>query len=182
MEIMPEIVQKTMVLRGRIEEIPAELDWARQNAFLGKRKSSMRVLRQILDTILSGFILRPFAFLILPGLVIFVFAIYSSIWMFIHFFDAYAELILAHRDVDPTDALRIAYQNHPHTYIVALLSLLLSILLFGLGMLTYQVKRYYEDLFHLGSTFYRWMVESDRQATATIDSPGNGCAQESTQR
>lgn len=161
MEIMPEIVRKAAILHARIEEVPAELDWARQNAFAGKRKSSMRVGRQILDTILSGFMLRPFTFLIFPGLAILVFAIYSSAWMFVHFFNAYTELVLAHKVADPSDALRIAYENNPHTYIVALLSLLLSILLFGLGLIAYQAKRYYEDLFHLGSTVYRLIAESD---------------------
>lgn len=179
LEVMPEIVQKAMILRARIEEVPAELDWARQNAVSGKRKSSMRVVRQILDTMLSGFILRPFAFLMLPGLAVFLFALYASAWMFIHFFEAYAELVRVHQDTDPTDALRIAYQSHPHTYIVALLSLLLSILLFGLGLLAYQAKRYYEDLFHLGSTIYRHMVESERRVTVNIGSSRRGSGRES---
>lgn len=181
MEIMPEIVQKAMILRARIEEVPADLDWARQNAVSGKRKSSMRVVRQILDTILSGFILRPFMFLMLPGLAVFLFALYASAWMFIHFFEAYAELIRVHQDTDPTDALRLAYQSHPHTYIVALLSLLLSILLFGLGLLAYQAKRYYEDLFHLGSTIYRHVVESERRVTANSGSSQRGSGRESAE-
>jgi glycosyltransferase involved in cell wall biosynthesis len=41
MEINPEIIYKAMMLRARIEEIPAHLDWRLQNAAGPKRKSSM---------------------------------------------------------------------------------------------------------------------------------------------
>jgi hypothetical protein len=161
MDVMPEIMQKVMVLQGRIEEVPADLDWARQNAYTGKRKSSMRLFRQIGSTILSGFMLRPFVFLMLPGLALFVFSLYASTWMFIHFFDAYGELLRSQgAGADPTDALKIAYLNNPHTYLVALLSMILAVQLFGLGLLAYQAKRYHDNLFHLASTMYRWMASS----------------------
>jgi hypothetical protein len=94
--------------------------------------------------------------------------------MLIHFFEAYAELIRLHRDVDPTDALRAAYQNHPHTFLVALLSLLLSIQLFGLGLLALQAKRYHDNLFHLGSTIYRLLAESGGGAMKTVDPSHSG--------
>ena len=81
--------------------------------------------------------------------------------------------------VDPTDALRIAYQNHPHTYIFALLSLILSVQLFGLGLLAYQAKYYHDNLFHLGSDIYRWMVESRAAAAATNDSTLGSTQQDS---
>ena len=172
--LMPEIMSKVLVLQGRIEEVPAELDWSRQNAVAGKRKSSARLFRQTIDTILSGFMLRPFVFLILPGLAILLFALYSSTWMFIHYFEAYAELIRVQQSVDPTDALRIAYQNHPHTYIFALMSLILSIQLFGLGLLAYQAKHYHDNLFHMGSTMYRWMAESRLAARSAAEQPQVG--------
>ena len=44
-EINPEIIYKAMILRARIIEIPAHLDWTEQNKFSGKRTSSMRVIR-----------------------------------------------------------------------------------------------------------------------------------------
>jgi hypothetical protein len=36
-EIMPEIIYKSMILRAKIIEIPAHLDWTEQNKFAGKR-------------------------------------------------------------------------------------------------------------------------------------------------
>jgi glycosyltransferase involved in cell wall biosynthesis len=161
--LMPEIMHKVLVLQGRIEEVPAELDWARQNAVAGQRRSSLRLVKQVLGTVLSGFMLRPFVFLMLPGLVILLFALYSSAWMFIHYFEAYGELLQTQVAVEPSEPLRITYEAYPHTVIFALLSLILAIQLIGLGLLAYQAKYNHDNLFHLGSTMYRWMAES-RQA------------------
>jgi len=168
--LMPEIMHKVLMLQGRIEEVPGELDWARQNGVAGERRSSILPFKQTLSTIMSGFILRPFVFLMLPGLAILLFALYASVWMFIHFFEAYAELARVQALVDPTDALRIAYQNNPHTYIFALLSLILSVQLFGLGLLAYQAKHYHDNLFHLASDIYRRMADARPVAAATNDS------------
>src|SRR5207344_1416983 len=61
-EIMPEIIYKAMILRARIVEIPAHLDWTEQNKFAGKRTSSLRVLRSFFSGLTSGFIFRPYIF------------------------------------------------------------------------------------------------------------------------
>ena len=61
-EINPEIMYKAMILRARIVEIPAHLDWTEQNKFSGQRKSSLRVLRSFFSGIMSGFIFRPYIF------------------------------------------------------------------------------------------------------------------------
>lgn len=176
--LMPEIMHKVLVLQGRVEEVPAELDWARQNAVAGQRRSSVRVLKQTVGTLLSGFMLRPFVYLMLPGLLVFLFAVYASAWMFIHYFEAYAELLRAHQTLDPSEALRVAYQQHPHTFVFALLSLILSIQLFGLGLLAYQAKNYHDNLFHLGSTMYRWMAESRQAAVPPVEPAQDGSDRE----
>jgi glycosyltransferase involved in cell wall biosynthesis len=148
MEIMPEIIYKTMVLRGRIEQVPAHLDWTRQLAAGPRRTSSMRILKHVFSTVLSGFVFRPFMFLVMPGLMLLLFALYANFWMFMHFFAALATLPADNRDV--TEAFALAYSSHPHTFIVALLSLMLSIQLVGLGVVALQSKRYFEELYYLG--------------------------------
>jgi glycosyltransferase involved in cell wall biosynthesis len=153
MEIMPEVVYKTMVLRGRIEQVPAHLDWTRQLAAGPRRASSMRILRHVFSTVLSGFVFRPFMFLVMPGLVLLAFSAYVNFWMFIHFFNALAQLPPAQRDL--TGAFAIAYAEHPHTFIVALLSLMLAIQLVGLGVVALQSKRYFEELYYLGVSVSR---------------------------
>ncbi|NJO12648.1 MAG: glycosyltransferase family 2 protein [Gammaproteobacteria bacterium] len=93
MEVMPESIYKSMILRGRIEQIPAHLDWGRQMA-APKRRSSMRIIRHIFATILQGFIFRPFMFFILPGLVMLAFSLLDQfLGSVVHFFDAYASSV-----------------------------------------------------------------------------------------
>lgn len=150
MEVMPETVYKTMIMRGRIAQVPAHLDWSRQLALGNRRVSSTRIGRQMIGTLLSGFIFRPFMFFILPGLLLLVFSLWTNSWMLIHFFDAYSA-------IGPVEGDRIsvavaqAYRDFPHTFIVGLLSMMLAIQLIGLGVLALQAKTYFEEAFHLGS-------------------------------
>jgi hypothetical protein len=139
-----------MIMRGRIAQVPAHLDWSRQVAVGTRRRSSMRILRHMVGTLLSGFIFRPFMFFILPGLLLLVFALWTNLWMFIHFFEAYAALGPLEGD-RVSAAVARAYRDFPHTFIVGLLSLMLSIQLIGLGILALQAKNYFEEVFHLGS-------------------------------
>jgi glycosyltransferase involved in cell wall biosynthesis len=161
MDVMPETIYKAMVMRGRIEQIPAHLDWSRQVAQGVKRRSSMRIVRHMLATVLQGFVLRPFMFFILPGLVLLAFALWTNTWMFVHFFDAYAS-------VPPEVADRVgaaigrAYREYPHTFIVGLLSLMLAVQLLSLGVLALQSKTYFEELFHLGSAIKRELGRRER--------------------
>jgi glycosyltransferase involved in cell wall biosynthesis len=156
MEINPEIVYKAMLLRARIEEVPARLDWQLQNAKGSQRKSSMRVMAQTLSVLLSGFIFRPFMFFILPGIAMMLFSVYCNIWMFIHFFRQYA----AHTQHEwfmerASFALAAAFQLFPHTFVIGLLSLMLAIQLVGLGVMAMQNKKYFDEMFYLVSVVYR---------------------------
>ena len=150
MEVMPETIYKSMILRGRIEQVPAHLDWSRQNA-TPKRRSSMRIVRHMFATVLSGFIFRPFMFFILPGLLLLAFALWTSYWMIVHFVEAYNTLGPVAGD-KVSVAVAIAYQQFPHTFIVGLLSLMLAIQLISLGVLAMQSKGYYEEIFYLGTS------------------------------
>ena len=164
MDVMPEMIHKAKLLRASIEEIPAELNWGRQNRVGRSRRSSLRIFRQILGTTVSGFILRPFTFLLVPGLMLIAFAAYVDTWMVIHVMEAYAELgITSGSSLDMTDAFALAYARYPHTFLVGLLSLMLSMQLIGMAMLSLQNKKYFDELFHLGSTLLRERREADRR-------------------
>jgi hypothetical protein len=153
MEVMPETIYKSMVLRATIDQVPATLDWGLQ-AGPGARKSSMRILRHVLGTLLSGFVFRPFVFFVLPGLVLLVFSLYVNVWMLVHFFQALGEL-----PPETTGRLSVAvanaYQQFPHTFIVGLFSLTLSVQLISLGFISLQNKSYFEEMFHIASTIKR---------------------------
>jgi len=157
MDLMPEVIYKTRVLKGRIEEVPAHLDWSRQLAAGPRRTSSMRIAGHILSTIVSGFVFRPVAFLILPGLAVLLFSLYVNAWMFIHFFNALA----LPETRTASQAFARAYAASPHTFITALLSLMLAIQLIGLGVLALQSQKYFEEVFYLGSAVRR-LIGSQR--------------------
>jgi glycosyltransferase involved in cell wall biosynthesis len=155
MDIMPEVLYKTMVLRGRIEQVPAHLDWSLQVARKGGRQSSMRILTHVLSTLVSGFVFRPFMFFIFPGLLLFMFAAWVNTWMFIHFFEKYFSLPDNLTTGRLTAAMSAAYAQYPYTFIVGLLALTLAVQLISLGILALQNKKYFEEMFYLGSTLYR---------------------------
>ncbi len=170
MDVMPEMIHKAKLLRATIEEVPAELNWERQNKVGSGRRSSLRIVRQIFGTTVSGFILRPFTFLLVPGLLLLAFAAYVNAWMVIHFVDAYAGLGSAHEAAGyASAAVAVAYAQYPHTFIVGLLSLMLAIQLIGMAMLSLQNKKYFDELFHLGSTLLREQREADIRLAARPD-------------
>lgn len=171
MDVMPEMIQKAQLLRATIDEIPAELNWERQMRVGGRRQSSLRIARQIFGTAVSGFILRPFTFLLVPGLLLLAFAAYVNTWMVIHFFEAYGQLAPSEGvSIDFSAAVALAYARYPHTFIVGLLSLMVSMQLIGMAMLSVQNKRYFDELFHLGSIILR----EQRESRQDEDGPGAG--------
>ncbi len=161
MDVMPEMIHKAKILKASFEEVPAELNWSLQNRLGGRRRSSLRILRQVLGTMISGFMLRPFTFLLIPGLLLLVFAIYVNTWVVIHFFEAHAHLATSSDTARSfSAAVAVAYSQYPHTFIVGLLSLMLAIQLTGMAMLSLQNKKYFDELFHLASTLLREQRES----------------------
>lgn len=172
MDVMPEMIHKAKLLRATIEEVPAELNWERQNKVGTRRRSSLRILQHMAGTTASGFILRPFTFLLLPGLLLLAFAAYVNTWMVIHFLDAYVELGAMEDTAQETSAaVALAYAQFPHTFIVGLLSLMLAMQLIGMAMLSLQNKKYFDELFHLGSTLLREQRESDLRFAEEHDPP-----------
>ncbi len=166
MEIMPETVYKSMILRAGITQIPAHLDWGLQVKQQG-RQSSMRIIRHMLSTVLSGFVFRPFMFFVVPGLLLLAFSAWVNIWMVIHFFEA-LQMVPADAGTDKISwAIASAYRDYPHTFIVGLLSLMVAIQLISLGILALQSKSYFEEVFYLGSALARRTT-----AAADGDDPG----------
>jgi glycosyltransferase involved in cell wall biosynthesis len=160
MDVMPETVYKSMIMRAGIDQMPAHLDWSRQVAAGPQHRSSVRILRHTIATIFSGFLFRPFMIFVLPGLLLLIFALYVNTWMIIHFFEALDGLPPDTILNAASAAVAIAYQKFPHTFIVGLLSLMLSIQLISLGVAALQAKSYFEELFYLGSTVRKELRES----------------------
>jgi glycosyltransferase involved in cell wall biosynthesis len=156
MGINPEIVYKAMVLQARIEEIPAHLDWSFQSIGGGHRRSKMRLWRQVSAVMMSGFLFRPVWFFVLPGVALFVFAVYVDVWMFLHFWDQFERMTQYPWFLDrASHAVAAAFREFPHTFTVGLFATTLAVQLLGMGILALQSKMYFEDGFHLGTSIYQ---------------------------
>jgi glycosyltransferase involved in cell wall biosynthesis len=156
-EVMPEIMYKGMILRARIVEIPAHLDWTEQNKFAGKRTSSIRILRGLFSGIMSAFIFRPYIFFIGIGTILMLLSLYELIWL-LH--DTLADIKLAHLQTPPQNdafsfSLALQFRKNPQSFIVGGITFVASIQFLSLGFLSLQNKRYFEELFHLGTSLKR---------------------------
>ena len=153
-EVSPEIMYKAMILRGRIVEIPAHLDWTEQNKFAGKRTSSIRVLRGLFSGIMSSFIFRPYIFFLGIGTILMILSLYELIWLLS---DTISDMKLAHLQTPPVDdafsfSLLLQFKKNPQSFIVGGITFIAAVQFLSLGFLSLQNKRYFEELFHLGTS------------------------------
>ena len=149
-EINTEIIYKAQVLRALIVEIPAHLDWSDQLE-VPERGSSIRVLRGILGQGFSSFLFRPFFYFIVPGLLVAIAAFYSLGWSAYHTFHELLN-VPPGAEASFSAAVARAYAFSPHSFLVGGIALLVAIQLVSLGIMSAQQKRYFEELFHLGTS------------------------------
>jgi glycosyltransferase involved in cell wall biosynthesis len=129
-EVNTEIIYKAQLLRARIEEIPGHLDWT-VIAHL-PRRSTVRLANGTIRSLISAFIFRPFAFFIAPGFLTTVAAVVTLSFAVGH----------------PFEQARI-------TYVLGVTLAAGALMLLSVGMLALQAKRYFEELFHLGTRILR---------------------------
>ena len=154
--INAEIIYKAMLLRARIVEVPAHLDWGAQKPGIPQRTSSMKIMKGIMSYLLSGFFFRPFMFFIIPGFLLLFFSLYPFAWVLIHTINSLQTLSpsAAPFDIRLSASVAEAFRQSPHTFIIGSIAVMLGIQLFSLGVLALQSKRYFEELFNLGTTIY----------------------------
>jgi hypothetical protein len=153
--ISAEIIYKAMILRARIVEIPAHLDWGVQKKV--QRTSSIKIGRSIIAYVLAGFMFRPFLFFIFPGLLVMLIACYAFGWSFVHTLNHFGELApnFGPFSVRLSASVAAAFQKAPHTFVIGGISLVLAIQLISLGSLSLQNKKYFEEVFNLGTNIYK---------------------------
>ncbi len=163
-EINTEILFKAQLLKARVVEIPAHLDWGLQKAAGASRRSSLKILRTVMSCLFSGFIFRPVMFFILPGFILMLLASYPITWAFIHTFEQLQQIPTAAASFDHrlSAAIAAAFKDFPHTFFVAGIAFMVAIQLISLGIISMQSKRYFEELFHLGTTIYRYDRENGK--------------------
>lgn len=157
--INTEIIYKSQLLNARICEIPAHLDWTEQ---ADGRRSSQKLTRSALTYVSSGFLFRPLAFFVVPGLLLLLLAVYTLAWASYRV----GKHLLTGDGLMFSEAVSLAFRDAPHTFLVGGISLMLAVQLMSLGILAAQSKTYFEEAFHLGTSIYRrtegwtWPVQS----------------------
>ncbi len=156
-EINAEIIYKALLLRARIVEVPAHLDWGLQNEKGESRVSNMRTLRGILSGFMSGFIFRPYFFFIAVGVLLFLISMYVLAWIFINTFIVFASLPEMHGLFDArfSESVSIVFKQRPYSFIVGGITLIVSIQFLSIGFLSLQSKRYFEELFHINTNILK---------------------------
>ena len=156
-EINPEILYKAMILRARIIEIPAHLDWTEQNKLGVKRTSGMREIKTFFSGIMAGFIFRPYIFFISFGFILLLVSFYIIGWIFINTFQVMPTIHLdpVYFDDRFSKALGLVFQQRPHAFLVGGITLLAAIQVLSLGFISLQNKRYFEESFHINTAIYK---------------------------
>ena len=150
LDLMPEILHKSLVMNAKVIECPGRLDWGPQLEYSDSRVSSIRLIKHIGSTIKSGFALRPVYFLLVPGIAAGIFTLYMLILSGLAITRATAgagtESVLGF-----AGSMSLAFQSSPHIFILALFSAVLSIQFLAFGALASQNTRHFEDLFSQNS-------------------------------
>jgi hypothetical protein len=146
-----------MILRARIIEIPAHLDWSFQNSAGNKRTSGMRVLRTFFSGLMAGFIFRPYIFFLGIGMILLVLALYIIGWIFINTFHIMPTIHVDPQVFDDRFSMAIGevFKARPHAFFVGGITLMLAIQILSLGFMSLQNKRYFEELFHINSSILK---------------------------
>lgn len=151
-EICPEIMYKAMILRARVEEIPSHLDWTEQNKFAGQRTSSLRVLRSFFSGIMSAFIFRPYMFFMIIGGLLMALSLYQLVWLLVDTLSHLATgVVPAGAERSFSTSLSLQFKKNPQSFLVGGITFVIAIQFLSLGFLSLQSKRYFEELFHLGT-------------------------------
>jgi glycosyltransferase involved in cell wall biosynthesis len=146
-EINTEILYKAQIMRARVVEIPAHLDWSDQAERMAHRRVSLRVTTTSKLLVFASFLYRPILFFIVPGLVLLAISAWSGgslLWTVIRQADANR----GSWDSRVTQGFADAWRLRPQTFIIAGFTFVVAVQLVSLGLLAAQAKRYFEELFY----------------------------------
>ncbi len=156
-DINSEILFKAYILRAKVMEIPAHLDWSEQKKLGKTRTSSLRIIMGIFNGLANSFIFRPYVFFWILGISIFLISVYIIIWIFINTYLALPITEELSQGFEERLSLAVSevFRQSPYSFIVGGTTLIISIQLMGLGFISLQKKRYFDELFHLNSAILK---------------------------
>ncbi len=153
-EINTEILYKAQIMRARVVEIPAHLDWSDQSERMKSRKVSLRVSSTSKLLVFASFLFRPLVFFVIPGLILLVVSAWTlgavAISVGREFFEVSGSV-----DSRLYTAFANTWAERPQSFIVGGFSFVVAVQLISLGLLATQTKRYFEELYHLGTATRR---------------------------
>ncbi|SHJ61004.1 glycosyltransferase family 2 protein [Pseudozobellia thermophila] len=163
-DINSEILLKAYILRARVTEIPAHLDWSAQRELGKARTSSLRIVMGIFNGLANSFIFRPYMFFWILGTFVFLLSIYIIVWIFINTYYAYPMTAELAQGFEDRFSLAVAdvFRQRPYSFIVGGITMIISIQLLGLGFISLQKKRYFDELFHLNSQILKKTIQNQR--------------------
>jgi hypothetical protein len=164
-EINTEILYKAQILRARVVEVPAHLDWTGQTERMKSRKVPLKVSTTSKLLMFSGFLFRPITVFLVPGLILLAIAI-STLGALL--LTVWREFTAASGTIDSRlyDAFGAAWQVRPQTFVIGGISLVVAVQFISIGLLATQSKRNFEELFHLDSRLLRQLTVLDERVDA----------------
>jgi glycosyltransferase involved in cell wall biosynthesis len=152
-EIFPEIIYKAMILRARIIEIPAHLDWSFQKELGKKRVSNIRIMVGVFHGLMASFIFRPYIYFLSFGLFVMLMFIEVLAKISINVHKQCVILINSGQfaEVKLTTAISNAFHAGPHVFLIGGFLFVIALQLLIQGFASLQSKRYYEELFHFNT-------------------------------
>ena len=184
-EINTEILYKAQIMRARVAEVPAHLDWSAQAERMSMRKVNLRVSATSKLQIFASFLFRPIVFFVTPGLLLLAISLWSIGSLAVTVLHAAGETG-GNINTRLTDAFAVAWRERPQTFVIAGFSFVVAVQLLSLGLLAVQAKRYFEELYFAGHEHnaayrqrqsveaYRDVIEDDPavlEADALADQP-----------
>jgi glycosyltransferase involved in cell wall biosynthesis len=151
--INPEIIYKSIILRAIVVEIPAVLDWSFQNKYATKRVSSIKIFKSVLSGLMSGFIFRPYVFFLTVGMILLLLSVYVLTWIFINTMQIYPKIVASSAYFDDrfSNAIAEVFKQRPHAFFIGGFVLVIALQFIGIGFLSLQNKRYFEETFHINT-------------------------------
>jgi hypothetical protein len=103
---------------------------------------------------MSGFIFRPYVFFFGIGAFFFLIACYVIMWIFIHTYQIYPSIEVSSGLINDrfSEAVAAVFRARPHAFFVGGTTLMVALIILGIGFLSLQNKRYFDELFHINST------------------------------
>jgi glycosyltransferase involved in cell wall biosynthesis len=162
--INPEIIYKGIILRARIMEIPAHLDWTLQRNAGGARTSSMKILLGIMKGLMSAFIFKPYAYFLGIGFMLLLIVIYLLAWIIIHIIHIYPAIQATSQYFDDkfSNAVAEVFNSRPHAFFIAGVVLIIALQFISLGFIALQNKRNFEETYHFLTNIHRRLNEPEK--------------------